>query len=453
MGSSSRQRREARRHSHPRPGRTPHGADSLDDAAVQRQIIDLIELAARFAKDAPRAAGPRIDQLNELGAVAAVPQLDPAALVVDRVLARIRAAWECGWQPQDLVHAALRRTTKHAAQWLGRAVVAEAVRTDAASRAPGVWLEQLRALDLAQANEGADGVAGPDELLPSRGDATQRQWLVALVAMDFVNNLPASQVLGPRPSEWDGDPAAHRARRPHTATPAQSLTGQRGKTLTKIRALLAKAESTEFAAEAEALTAKAQDLMTRHAIDEALLADQSGGSVDVRGIRVLIHQPYASEKGHLLNVIAHANRVRAIWNDFACHMNLVGVPTDLDQTEMLFTSTLVQATRAMTQVGEASYGSDRSTSFRKAFLTAYAERIGQRLVASADEAVAEATVEHGTDLVPVFERQAQAVTDEFERLFPHTTSGRRRTSYDARGWDAGRRAADAAVLPHGEVGT
>lgn len=38
-----------------------------------------------------------------------------------------------------------------------------------------------------------------------------------------------------------------------------------------MRALLAKAESTEFPQEAEALTARAQEMMARHSIDLALL--------------------------------------------------------------------------------------------------------------------------------------------------------------------------------------
>ena len=46
--------------------------------------------------------------------------------------------------------------------------------------------------------------------------------------------------------------------------------------LGKIRALLAKAEATEFPDEAEALSARAQELMAKHSIDHALLAAQYG---------------------------------------------------------------------------------------------------------------------------------------------------------------------------------
>src|ERR1035437_9378523 len=46
--------------------------------------------------------------------------------------------------------------------------------------------------------------------------------------------------------------------------------------LGKIRALLAKAESTEFTEEAEALSARAQELMAKYSIDHALLAAEAG---------------------------------------------------------------------------------------------------------------------------------------------------------------------------------
>jgi hypothetical protein len=52
----------------------------------------------------------------------------------------------------------------------------------------------------------------------------------------------------------------------------------------QVRALSAKAESTSFEHEADALTAKAQEFMARHAIDEAVA--QTGGAKTGRH-----HQP------------------------------------------------------------------------------------------------------------------------------------------------------------------
>lgn len=430
MSEGSRQRREAWRLTHPRgrTGASDHGT------RTQVDLLELIDIAARFAAASKRAGAPRIAELNRIGVAASGPHADPAVLLVDQVLARLANSWEHGWQPAELVHAARRRTSAAGARWMAHAVLAEAARAGAREDAPAVWTEQLHTL--------AAQHGDVDDLLPDGGRGDVETWFAALAALDLLHRLPRSQLLLPPPSRWD-------ALRSAVPPPPSSVgrTQDQSKTLTRIRALLAKAESTEFDAEAEAFTAKAQDLMTRHSIDEALLADEAGESFGVGGVKVLVHPPYGLEKASLLDVVARANRVRAVWNEFASCATIVGVPTDVAQVEMLFTSTLVQATRSMTQVGAEADGRSRSSSFRKAFLSAYAVRIGERLTTSA----ARAADSYGTDLVPVLQRQSAAVEAEFSRLFPHVTTGARRARFDVRGWDAGTHAADDAVLPTAEV--
>jgi hypothetical protein len=275
--------------------------------------------------------------------------------------------------------------------------------------------------------------AGPDDLLAPRGEPSEGDWLVALLVIDLLHTLPSTQLLMPPPSRW----GLERPSRPVSPQHGE----QRAKMLSKVRSLLAKAESTEFTAEAEAFTAKAQDLMTRYAIDEALLAADAGESFDVQGVRVLIDHPYAGEKATLLHVVAEANRVRSVWNEFASYATLVGLPDDVEQVDMLFTSTLVQATKAMTLADLSG------AAFRRAFLHAFAVRIGERLSASSEEVVAS----YGSALVPVLARQDEAIAEEVDRFFPHLTSGSRTRQLDGRGWAAGTRAADAAVLPAGAV--
>lgn len=433
MGNSSRDRREARRRS---TGRTTSPGSPSTSEITAAGLIALITAASRYAAASPRAARARIEQLRDLAAAAETPQLDPTSLVVEECLSRLSSSWEHGWQPLDLVHAARRRTSASAAGWITRAVLVEGDRQGAATRAPRAWAVQLQVLSARQ-----DHTGGPEGLLAPGGRASVADWTSALVALAFLRDLPGTQRLMPPPSRWGSSP------RPASSS---SRSGEaHAKTVIRVRALLAKAESTEFAPEAEAFTAKAQDLMTRHAIDEALLADETGESVDVHGIRVLIDHPYAMEKARLLVAVGQANRTRAVWHEFASCMTLLGVPTDLEQVEMLFTSTLVQATRAMTQAGQESRPSagERSTAFRKAFLSAYAARIGERLA----ESSADAAASYSTGLVPVLQRQSEAIDEEFERLFPHVTKGARRVRYDARGWDAGTRAADDAVLPAGSL--
>ena len=79
MGNSSRQQRDARRRAMGRP-------QSPDD------IHALIDVARRYASAAPGALGPRIAQLNQLGAASVGRAADPAALVVREVLTIIGAA-------------------------------------------------------------------------------------------------------------------------------------------------------------------------------------------------------------------------------------------------------------------------------------------------------------------------------------------------------------------------
>ena len=193
-------------------------------------------------------------------------------------------------------------------------------------------------------------------------------------------------------------------------------------------------------------------MMTRYAIDEALLADPTD-DIEIRSRRVHIDNPYAATKAQLLATVGKVNLVKTIWDDQHGIATIVGLPVDLDLAEMLFTSLLVQATRAMTQAGSVAEGGhrlDRSPSFRRAFLLSYANRIGERLSEAGLQAQEEESVARGRDLVPVLARQSAAVATEFARLFPNTTSaGAKRV--DARGWQAGRAAADRAVLATGQV--
>jgi Protein of unknown function (DUF2786) len=365
-------------------------------------------------------------------------------MVVREVTASLTQCWERGWQPLDIEHVVRRQANAKAAGWVSHVILAEAAGSGALERAPAQWRGQLEAL-----TEETGRPLAVNDLLRPGGRATDAEWTVALTVLGRLRSLPATQVIGPKPSSWgrltDRSRGASNGR---TASPTASSSDP--KLLTRIRALLAKAEATDFPAEAEALTAKAQDLMTRHAIDEALVHAEAGDSIVVSGRRIHIDNPYSLEKAILLNAVAEANRVKAVWSDFAASMTLVGVPTDLEQIEMLFTSLLIQATRAMTEAGEEAraHGVSRSSSFRRSFLIAYATRIGQRL----DKATEQAVSAYGTALVPVFARQNEAVSEEYERLFPHVTQSRVGRSMNRRGWEAGTDAADRAVMPAGQVG-
>lgn len=170
--------------------------------------------------------------------------------------------------------------------------------------------------------------------------------------------------------------------------------------LARIRALLAKAEATGYPQEAEALSAKAQELMARHSIDEAVLASggtaaRDGGGDAPGACRIGVDPPYETAKAVLLDAVASANRCRAVWHEEFGFSTVVGFEADLEVVELLHTSLLVQATAAMTaaEAAQRAGGRRRTKTFRQSFLAAYAHRMGDRLAAAVREQTAEAAGE------------------------------------------------------------
>ncbi|MCO8126480.1 DUF2786 domain-containing protein [Acidimicrobiia bacterium EGI L10123] len=216
--------------------------------------------------------------------------------------------------------------------------------------------------------------------------------------------------------------------------------------LHKVRSLLAKAESTTYPDEAEALSAKAQQLMDRHAIDRAMLGE--GSRAGPEGRTLLVESPYARPKFQLLTELARANRCRAVLDTDRNVATVIGFPDDQATVELLYTSLLVQGTRAMLQAGTSPR--TRSRAFRQAFLVAYASRIGQRLRQAAAATVSEAVRDHGEGLLPVLRSREVAVEDELASAFPHLRR-MRVTASDPAGYAAGHAAADRARLGGQEV--
>ena len=455
MSRNSRARRHARAKNRHQRGPTPPRTDRSGGEAFVRQeepfpswpppgwsaehrrqteALELIERLVRHgllcpARDLINAV--RWELKGQLPALLEVMD----ELVVDELMARLAAAWEHGWQPRDLRHAAAQRGGR-LALLASALIVTQATRTGVATRAPESWQDQVRS-----ATEGAGALdlaaQTPADAMGALGVPLAQAWTDLVLLIKLLAELPRLAPIGPTPSQW--------GRGPQPVRNTGSI--ERDRMLNKIRALLAKAEATTHAAEAETFTAKAQDLMTRHAIDEALLHADSDTSVPVLTRRVHLESPYTAAKALLLDAVGRPNRTRVVFHAEHAFCTVIGPPVDVDHVEMLFTSLLIQATRAMTEAGGRPVGSfDRSATFRRSFLSAYAVRIGERLT----EADQSATASYGADLVPILRRQVDAVDAEFERQFPRTVS--KRAGYlDARGWSAGRAAADQARLTAGRL--
>ncbi|MGW5423702.1 DUF2786 domain-containing protein [Streptomyces sp. NPDC003943] len=323
----------------------------------------------------------------------------------------LRTLWSRGWQPADVVRMARRELADEHVRVLVGLVRAETARYE---RLPHRWQAQLDALD-------------PLDDAPARPAPDRFSYATAVLELyRLLVRLPRLDAVGPAPGE---------------ALPP-AVAGE-PKLLTRIRALLAKAEATTYAEEAEALTAKAQELMARHSLDEATLAAGAPSPETPGAVRIGVDPPYEQAKAILLDAVATANHCRAVWNESFGFSTVVGFEADLEPVELLYTSLLVQGTAAMTraEAEQRAGGRKRTKSFRQSFLLAYANRLGARLAATSRRVAAEAPT-----LLPALASREVAVTARTDELFPETRTSRVRAAWDEAGWTHGTSAADRAGL-------
>jgi hypothetical protein len=445
MGKNSRERLKAkrkaadaaqRRRAAEAPGADdPMGLFGASRIPSQRQLADQIINQAIHARHDEETA--ELDRCRALltagpGGAAGVQVVNRALLT--SLLRDVEHAWQRGWQPAELVRAARREHTARHGRLVVDAIAAQMRRYPAAT-IDQRWQSQLIALDAQVWWEHDDHYV---TVWGERHGIDRATVIDAIVdVLHLLATLPAIEPVGPTPGNA----------RSATVTAAADLDQRM---LDRVRALLAKAESTEFPEEADAFTAKAQELMARHRIDHALLVATTGKRDQPATRRVGIDNPYEAPKTLLLQVVAAANSCRAVWMKRFGFTSIVGFPTDLDSTELLFTSLLVQATRAMTQAKPSAdgYGRNTTRSFRQSFLTAYASRIGERLNAAAEGVGREMSASaSGAQLLPVLAARDDAVRDAFEKQFPELTQ-HATTINNREGWASGRAAADRASL-HG----
>jgi len=277
---------------------------------------------------------------------------------VDAIFGEVlRNLFTGGWTPIDLFEVTRRRADAAATSYLIDAVAAVTAEYPHQSVDPR-WLAQL------------DQVEG--RLWWDRGRSHLGQWaarhgrarhqaLTMVVELLFMcDGLPRiQQVLAP--------PGAPRVGSVHTVDAAQE------KILAKVRGLLAKAESTDFDEEAEALSAKAQELMSRYALDRALLDHGRGLRQQATLCRIWLDNPYVIAKAMLVDAVARANRCCTVLDNDLGYTTIVGDEGDLRLVELLGTSLLLQGTRAVLSTGsQRSLGGVSCTrSYRQAFLVAY----------------------------------------------------------------------------------
>lgn len=373
------------------------------------------------------------------GCYAAPAPLDRAA---DGALCdMLEHPWDNGWQPVDIWQIVRRRLGDEAAEFAVGAIAANSARYAESTLAPR-WRAQLVELG---------AVIWWDRSQPYVAQWAHRADQDVLIVMELVfqllwllRRLPSEPKLIPRPGSAIGAPGAGES------TPRTGAVDP--KVLSKVRALLAKAESTQFVEEADAFFAKAQELMSRYSLERAALdaLDDGGGPSAVRtsGRRIWLDNPYLRPKSVLVHAVAQANRCRSVYTKFG-FLTVVGEDTDTEIVEVLSTSLLVQAGKAMLAAGSHVdwRGQSRTKSFRQSFLLSYAKRIGERLREAAVHAESEVTSSLGDGrLLPVLAARERAVEQHFRDMFPRVRGSRTVAASNSAGWTAGRAAADLAVL-------
>jgi hypothetical protein len=155
----------------------------------------------------------------------------------------------------------------------------------------------------------------------------------------------------------------------------------------KIAALLKKAESTT-PEEAELLIAKAQELMSTYAIDEAMLAHARGQKTErIVEEKIEYHSTYSRAQFHIGAAIARNNGCNVMVSKGKDLMRttlwVIGFERDVERVRLLNSSLLIQSTAAMNEwwMRREDVPSNQRERFklRREFLFSFADGLSRKL--------------------------------------------------------------------------
>jgi hypothetical protein len=162
--------------------------------------------------------------------------------------------------------------------------------------------------------------------------------------------------------------------------------------LDRVRKLLAKAEDEGCSpAEAEALTAKAAELMARYGIDRALLGAVRPETDRPQDRVFTLDNPWGDVKRHLLAGLATALRCQCVLTRTGpvTRVHVFGYTSDLERADILFTSLLVQLARALAQQPVPGQGG-AARAWRRSWMLGYCSAVVARVRAAEEAAVTSA---------------------------------------------------------------
>ena len=226
--------------------------------------------------------------------------------------------------------------------------------------------------------------------------------------------------------------------------------------LDKVRKLLAKAEAEGVTPpEAEALTAKAAELMARYGIDKARLGAHS--QYDRPSNRIIdIDNPWAQVRAHLLAGIAGAYNCLCVLLSTTrpgARIHVFGYASDLERADVMYTSLLLQMATALRRA-QVPAGARSVRAWNRSFLLGFVTAVITRIRLAEDNAKKTAREEDKTSDGPstelVLADRSLVVRSQLQEADPVTR--RTRITYSGRGYQDGYRKGEQADIGGTGVG-
>ena len=213
------------------------------------------------------------------------------------------------------------------------------------------------------------------------------------------------------------------------------------KLLERVRKLLAKAEDESCPPpEAEALTAKAAELMAKYGIDRALLA-AARPETDAPGSRMVdIDNPWGRVKAHLLCGLGSALRCQCIMltTRAGLRIHIFGFASDIERTDLLYTSVLIQMWHGLAGAAVPQW-SRSPRAWRRSWLLGFAAAVIARVrtaeAAAEAQAGREAPPGEGSRAALVLADRSLVIRRNVAAEYPVTRTAR--MTYSGTGYGAG----------------
>ena len=211
--------------------------------------------------------------------------------------------------------------------------------------------------------------------------------------------------------------------------------------LARVRKLLVKAEADGVTqAEAQALTAKAAELMAKYGIDRALLAAVRP-ETDRPDDRVIdTANPWARVQAHLLCGLAAALRCQCVilpGTGPGSRIHMFGFASDIERTDVLYTSLLLQMWQGLSATEPPAW-SRSPRAWRRSWLLGFATAVVARVRAAEQRAAqraADAPAGSGPSAALVLADRTEIIERTLRQAYPVTRTSR--VTYSGSGYGTG----------------